>query len=165
MRGYETVRASKPQSRGRPWSVPAWIVDLIIRDYEAGCGFKRIARRLNDDATPTGHGAPRWSACTIRSILRSGGIELRPSPQPMPPIKALVREVSASGLATSSTPMSGASRVDTPFSLGPDLVIDRSRSLPQPPGGHDEHSGPLPESGGDSDWLAIRRSPGERPYA
>jgi DNA invertase Pin-like site-specific DNA recombinase len=43
----------------------------IRREHREGRSLHAIARDLNADAVPTGHGGKQWYASSVRSILKS----------------------------------------------------------------------------------------------
>ena len=60
---------------GRPRSVPANVVERIVREYRAGASLASIARKLSAEAVPTAQGGARWHASTVRAILLSRGAD------------------------------------------------------------------------------------------
>lgn len=58
-----------PGATGRPPTLPRPVVERIRLDYARGLGFADIARRLNDDGTPTAHGGRQWWPSTVRAVL------------------------------------------------------------------------------------------------
>ncbi len=70
---------------GRPPTLPRQVVERIRLGYARGLGFADIARKLNDDGIPTGHGGRQWWPSTVRAVL------VRSSP----PISAKLRDRAA----------------------------------------------------------------------
>lgn len=54
---------------GRPPVLPAEVVDRIHREHAAGTSLRAIARALNADGVPTGHGGTEWRHSTLRKVL------------------------------------------------------------------------------------------------
>jgi hypothetical protein len=54
---------------GRPPSVPLRVVERIRLEYARGRGLAEIARALNKDEIPTGHGGRQWWPSTVRAVL------------------------------------------------------------------------------------------------
>ncbi|HET7129379.1 MAG TPA: recombinase family protein, partial [Gaiellaceae bacterium] len=65
-----------PGTAGRPPTLPRQVVERIRLEYARGSGLAEIARALNDDEIPTGHGGRRWWPSTVRAVL------VRSSPPP-----------------------------------------------------------------------------------
>ncbi len=55
---------------GRPPTLAPSIVDRISLEHAAGKSLGQIARELNTDQIPTGHGGARWWPSTVRAVLR-----------------------------------------------------------------------------------------------
>jgi DNA invertase Pin-like site-specific DNA recombinase len=57
---------------GRRSSLPAEVVERIVREREAGATLQAIADQLNADGVPTGQKAGgRWYRSTVRAVLSS----------------------------------------------------------------------------------------------
>jgi hypothetical protein len=56
---------------GRPSSLPAQVVALILEQRRAGLSLPAIARALNDSGTPTAHGGARWHPSAVAAVLKS----------------------------------------------------------------------------------------------
>ena len=54
---------------GRPRSLPRSVVERIRLQYARGHGLAEIARALNEERVPTGHGRRQWWPSTIRAVL------------------------------------------------------------------------------------------------
>lgn len=54
---------------GGPRKTPVEVVARIQAEHAAGASLGAIARRLNDNATPTATGSGRWYPSTVRSLL------------------------------------------------------------------------------------------------
>jgi DNA invertase Pin-like site-specific DNA recombinase len=54
---------------GRPPSLAPAVLRRIRRERKEGRSLREIARRLNDDGVPTGHGGARWHASTVKAVL------------------------------------------------------------------------------------------------
>lgn len=64
-------RRTRPRRRpaGRPLSLPSSVVTRIRVEYARGRSLGEIARALDAEGIPTGHGGRRWWASTVRSVL------------------------------------------------------------------------------------------------
>jgi hypothetical protein len=60
---------SPPRKAGRPPSLPGSVVDRIRLEFARGHGLAEIARALNEDGVPTGHGGRQWWPSTVRTIV------------------------------------------------------------------------------------------------
>jgi len=61
---------------GRPRSLPAEVVERVVREREGGRSLRAIAQGLDADGVATAQGGKSWYASTVRSVLRSpaGGV-------------------------------------------------------------------------------------------
>lgn len=59
----------EPGRGGRPPTLPRRIVERIRLEYARGRSLAEIARALNDDGVPTGHGGRQWWPSTVRAVL------------------------------------------------------------------------------------------------
>ncbi|WP_300016853.1 recombinase family protein [Pseudonocardia sp.] len=55
---------------GRPSSLPAEVVERIVRDHDAGLGWSAIARALTADEVPTAQGGRAWYPATVRKVYQ-----------------------------------------------------------------------------------------------
>jgi DNA invertase Pin-like site-specific DNA recombinase len=65
------VKRAQGVKLGRPASLPADVIERIVRDHEAGCGWSEIARALNAEGVPTGQGGKQWYPTTVRNVALS----------------------------------------------------------------------------------------------
>ena len=65
------VKRAEGMRLGRPRSLPAEIVERVVRDREAGCSLRAIAATLNAANIPTAQGGRAWHASTVRAVLTS----------------------------------------------------------------------------------------------
>jgi len=56
---------------GRPRSLPAEVVERVVREREGGRSLRAIAQGLDADGVATAQGGKSWYASTVRSVLRS----------------------------------------------------------------------------------------------
>jgi len=68
-------RTTRRRSVGRPTTLPTATVQRIRREYGTGRSLGEIARALNADGVPTGHGGRQWWPSTVRAVLRRGAAE------------------------------------------------------------------------------------------
>jgi hypothetical protein len=54
---------------GRPPPLPRPVLERIRLQYARGHGLAEIARALNDEDVPTGHGGRQWWPSTVRAVL------------------------------------------------------------------------------------------------
>lgn len=71
----ETRRRATRRPVGRPATLRTETVQRIRREFNAGRSLGEIARALNADGVPTGHGGRQWWPSTVQAVLRRGGIE------------------------------------------------------------------------------------------
>jgi DNA invertase Pin-like site-specific DNA recombinase len=64
------VKRAQGVRLGRPSTLPAELVERIVRERRAGVSFSAIARTLTDERVPTAHGGGRWWPATIRKVLQ-----------------------------------------------------------------------------------------------
>jgi len=64
------VKRSQGVRLGRPQAVPRSVVRRIKSRRSRGDSFAAIARRLNEQQVPTGHGGARWHPSTVRAVLQ-----------------------------------------------------------------------------------------------
>jgi len=62
------VKRSQGVRLGRPSGLTLVVRDRIAMERQAGAGWSAIAARLSRDGVPTGHGAVRWHASTVRYV-------------------------------------------------------------------------------------------------
>lgn len=62
------IRRAQGVQLGRPRTLPADVVDRIIRERSAGRGWSVIARDLDRDHVPTARGGARWYPATVRAV-------------------------------------------------------------------------------------------------
>jgi len=69
----ENIEAGRSRPRrqpaGRPLSLPGLVVTRIRLEHVRGRSLGEIARTLNAEKIPTGHGGRQWWASTVRSVL------------------------------------------------------------------------------------------------
>lgn len=73
----ETRKRAPRRPAGRPTTLPSATVQRIRREYNAGRSLGEIARSLNADGVPTGHGGRQWWPSTVRAVLRRGAPDVR----------------------------------------------------------------------------------------
>jgi len=56
---------------GRPRSLPAEVVERVVRERDGGRSLRAIAQGLDADGVATAQGGKSWYASTVRSVLRS----------------------------------------------------------------------------------------------
>lgn len=74
VRTREGLRAKQAQGVrvGRPPALPTDVVERIVRAHDhKGLGWSAIARQLEADGVPTGHGAGRWWPATVRYVYQT----------------------------------------------------------------------------------------------
>lgn len=59
---------------GRPTTLPSTTVQRVRREFNAGRSLGEIARGLNTDGLPTGHGGRQWWPSTVRAILQRSSV-------------------------------------------------------------------------------------------
>ena len=76
----ETARRATRRPVGRPTTLPTATVQRIRREFSAGRSLGEIARALNAEDMPTGHGGRQWWPSTVRSVLgRAENVHAPPS--------------------------------------------------------------------------------------
>ncbi|MCX6464730.1 MAG: recombinase family protein, partial [Pseudonocardiales bacterium] len=55
---------------GRPSTLPAEVVERIVRERDAGAGWSAIARALTADDVPTAQGGAAWYPATVRKVYQ-----------------------------------------------------------------------------------------------
>jgi DNA invertase Pin-like site-specific DNA recombinase len=56
---------------GRPQSLPDDVLRRILGDRAAGLSYGKIAKALNEDGVPTGHGGAAWYPSTVKRVCES----------------------------------------------------------------------------------------------
>src|SRR6266516_1669791 len=67
------VRKAAGIKLGRPALVPRNVRERILRGRRGGHSYQAIADTLNAERVPTGHGAARWRASTVRAVEQRAG--------------------------------------------------------------------------------------------
>lgn len=63
------VKKSMGVRLGRPPALPEPVCERIKKAHRAGKGWSAIARELNEEQVPTGHGGAKWWPSTVRSVV------------------------------------------------------------------------------------------------
>ncbi|MGH9067151.1 MAG: recombinase family protein [Acidimicrobiales bacterium] len=64
------AKKARGERLGRKPELPAELVARIRARHAAGAGWSAIARELNEDDVPRGHGGSQWWPSTVRAVVR-----------------------------------------------------------------------------------------------
>jgi DNA invertase Pin-like site-specific DNA recombinase len=65
------IKKSQGVVLGRPRTLPPEVYERVRTERDAGRSWPSIARGLNEDAVPTGHGGARWRVSSAQAAYRS----------------------------------------------------------------------------------------------
>jgi DNA invertase Pin-like site-specific DNA recombinase len=63
------VKRGQGQRLGRPSTIAPSVAARILDAHRSGAGWSAIAKKLNEDGTPTARGGDRWYPSTVRAIV------------------------------------------------------------------------------------------------